>query len=92
MGGEIDEGEARVRRAGQAVAPADAVEIAERGAVAGQQQMVAVVDGDAEGGIVIGAAASAGLVGCLVDDGALAAGAEPHGGGKSGKPGTDDVE
>ena len=53
VGGEIDEWETCIRRTGQAIAPADPVEIAERGAVAGQQQMIAVVDGDAKRGIVI---------------------------------------
>ena len=60
--GEIDEGKARARRAGQAVASAPiAAQIAERGVVAGQQEMIAVVDRHAERGVVIGAAAAAGL-------------------------------
>ena len=44
------------------------------------------------GGIVIGAAAPAGLPGRLVHDDALAALGEAHRGGEAGKPGADDVD
>ena len=55
-----------MRRTDQAILRADLVEKSERRCVAGQQQMIAVVDRHIERGIVIGAAAAAGLVGGLV--------------------------
>ena len=53
--------------------------------------MGAVVDAHAGHGIVIGTAATAGLLGCLVDDGRHPALGEADGRRQSGKPGADDV-
>ena len=60
--------------------------------IARQQQMIAVVDHHVERGIVIGAAAAAGLMGRLMHDDAVAALREPHGSGEAGEPGADDVD
>ena len=60
-------------------------------AVAGQQQMVAVVDGEIGRGVEIGAAAAAGLLRRLVDMHLATGVAQPHGGGKAGDSGADDV-
>ena len=55
-------------RTGQPVLGADAAQIVERGVVAGEQQVIAVVDGHADRGVVVGAAAPAGESGRLVHD------------------------
>ena len=47
---------------------ADAAQIVERGVIARQQKMIAVVDRHADRGVVIGAAAAAGECGRLVHD------------------------
>jgi hypothetical protein len=47
---------------------ADAAQIIERGAVAGEQKVIAVVDRHADRGVVIGAAAAAGERRRLVHD------------------------
>ena len=65
---EIDEGKLRRRRTDQLLLGADAAQIVERGAIAGQQQMIAVVDRHADRCVVIGAAAAAGEGGGLVHD------------------------
>ena len=70
---------------------ADAAQIVERRAIAGQQQVIAVVDRHAERSIVIGPAAAAGEGGRLVHDHASAARGKPQRRGQAGKAGADDV-
>ena len=60
--------------------------------IARQHQMVAVVDGHAEDGVVIGAAASAGERRRFVHDDGFAAQRELDRGGKAGETGADDVD
>ena len=88
---EIGEGEFRARRADQPRFGADAAQISERGVIAGQQQMVAVVDRHADRRIVIRTAAAAGEGGRLVHHDGAALRREPHRGGKAGEAGADDV-
>ena len=57
----------------QPVRGADVAQISERGVVAGEQKMIAVVDGHADRGVVIGAAAAACERRGLVHDDAAAA-------------------
>ena len=71
---------------------ADRREIGERGVIARQQQVIAVVDHHAELRIVIGAAAPARLSRRLVHDDALAPLAQPNRGGEAGESGADDVD
>ena len=71
---------------------ADVAQIVERGVIARQQKMIAVVDGHAERGVVIGTAAAAGERGCFVHNHALAARRQLKRGGQSGKAGADDVD
>ena len=54
--------------------------------------MIAVVDHHVERGIVIGAAAAAGLIGRFMHDDALAGLREPHRGGEAGNPGADNMD
>ncbi len=54
-----------------------AAQIVERGMVARQQKMIAVVDGHADGRVVIRAATAAGKSGGLMDDDLRAARREP---------------
>ena len=75
----------------RSAAPIDR-QIAERRVIAREQQMIAIVDGDAELRVLVGAAAPARLPGLLVHDHALAAFGEANRGGKAGKPGTDDMD
>ena len=63
---EIGKRELRSGRTCQPVLGADAAHIVERGVVAGEQQVIAVVDGHADRGVVVGAAAPAGESGRLV--------------------------
>jgi S-adenosylmethionine synthetase len=74
------------------VARPDRIEIGQRGMVARQQQVVAVVDRHADGEVVIGAAAPAGLAGRLINVDAYAALDQLHGSGKAGKPSADDMD
>ena len=57
---QIDEREFGMGRADQPVRGADVAQISERGVVARQQEVIAVVDRHADRGVVIGAAAAAG--------------------------------
>ena len=59
--------------------------------IAGQQKMIAVVDRHADRGVVIGAAAAAGEGGRLMDHDGAALRGEPHGRGKAGEAGADNV-
>ncbi len=85
-------GKFRGRRPDQTVAGADLAQKIERGAIAGQQKMIAVVDHHADRGVVIGAAAAAGKSGRFVHDHGFAARAEFERGGETGKTGADNVD
>ena len=89
---KIDEGEFRLQRTDQPMLGADAAQIIKRRAIAGKQEMIAVVDRHAERGIVIGAAATAGEGGSLVHDERFAERCKPHGRRQSGEAGADDVD
>ena len=65
---QIGEGKFGTRRTDQAISAPMLAQIVERGVIAGQQQMIAVVDGHADRGVVIGTAAAAGKSGRLVHD------------------------
>jgi hypothetical protein len=71
---------------------ADASQIVERGAIAGQQKVIAVVDRHTDRSVVIGAAAAADERGRLVHDHLSAERREPHGGGKASEAGADDMD
>jgi hypothetical protein len=75
----------------QPVRGADVAQISERGVVAGEQKMIAVVDGHADGGIVIGAAAAAGKTRRLVHNDAAAALRQLQRRRQAGQAGADDV-
>ena len=81
-----------MRRTDQPVRSADVAQICQRGVVARQQKMIAVVDGHADRGIVIGAAAAARKGRGLVHDDATAALRQLQHGGQTGKAGADDVD
>ena len=89
---QIDEREFGMGRADQPVRGADVAQISERGMVAGEQKMIAVVDGHADRGIVIGAAAAAGKGRGLVHDDAGAALRQLQRSGQAGEAGADDVD
>ena len=59
--------------------------------IARQQKMVAVVDHEIGGGVIVGARASARLLHRLMHDDTLAALAQADRGGKTGQPGSDDM-
>ena len=61
-----------MRRSDQMLDRADTAQIIERGVIAGQQKMIAIVDGHADRRVVIGAAAPADERGRLVHDHGLA--------------------
>ena len=88
---EIGEGKLGARRTNQLRFGADAAQIPERGVIAGQQQMVAVVDRHADRCIVIRTAAAAREGGRFVHHDGAALRCEPHRGGKAGEAGADDV-
>ncbi len=80
-----------MRGADQAVLRADRLRVILHCLIAGQHQMIAVVDLKAGCLIVIGAAATAGLGGRLVHDNPDAGSGQADCGGKSGKSGADNV-
>ncbi len=84
---QVGEGELGLVRSGQAIGGADALQIVLHSAVARQNKVIAVVDGHAELGVEIGAAAAAGLGGGLGQDHPLAAGGQDGGGRQPGQPG-----
>ena len=61
-------------------------------AVAGEQQMIAVVDGEVGGGVEIGPAAAAGLLRGLVDMHLVTGVGEPHGCRQARNSSADDVD
>ena len=89
---EIDEIEGGGGRDRQLRCGADVAQETECRTIARQQQMIAVVDGHAERGIVIGAAAAARERGGLVHHDLPAAFSQRHRGGEPGEAGTDDVD
>ena len=91
-GRRVDEIDRATPRAAHLRARADRVEIGERGAVAGQQQMVAVVDRHAERLVEIGAAAAAGLARGLVHHDVEGPAGERGRRGKPGEPGADHMD
>ena len=91
-GREIDEGETRRRRPAKARTRADEVEVRKGANIAGQHEMVAVVDLHAEGGIEIRAATPARLVGRLMKRDRQTARGQPHGGGQSRQTRADDMD
>ena len=91
-GGEVDERKLRALRPDQPGLGADRSRIGQRVAVARQQQMIAVVDGEVGRGVEIGAAAAAGLLRRLVDMHLVIRVGQPDGGGEAGNSGADDVD
>src|SRR5215472_5706315 len=71
---------------------ADVAQISERDAIAGEQQVIAVVDLHAERGIVVGTAAAAGKGRGFVYDDALAVPGKLERSGQASKSGADDVD
>ncbi|MGY4336233.1 hypothetical protein ACVWW3_001139 [Bradyrhizobium sp. LM2.9] len=90
-GRDIDEGKLRALRSDQARLGADRSRIGARMAVARQQQMIAIVDGEIGGAVEIRTAAAAGVVRRLVHGDLEAGIGEPHGSGKAGNSGADDM-
>ncbi|MET3364226.1 hypothetical protein ABIF60_005621 [Bradyrhizobium japonicum] len=88
---DVDEGKLRTVRADEAGLAADRTRIGARMAVARQQQMIAVVDGEIGGAVEIGTATAAGLLRRLVHSDLEAGIGDPHGGGEAGNSGTDDM-
>ena len=79
-GREVDERKLRALRPDQPGLGADRSRIGERVAVAREQQMIAVVDGQIGGGVEIGPAAAAGLLRRLVDMHLIIRVRQPNGG------------
>ena len=88
---KVGEGKFRALRTDQPPFCADAVQISKRRIIAGQQQMIAVVDRHADRRIVIGAAAAAGEGGRLVHHDGAALRRKPYGRREASEPGPDDV-
>ncbi len=81
-----------MRRTDQLIGTADIVQKVHGGVIAGQQQMIAVVDGHADRRIVVGTAAAPGERRGLVHDHTIAARGQFERGRKAGKTGADDVD
>ena len=81
-----------MRRPDHAALGADRAQIGQRGAVTGQQEVIAVVDREPALRVVVGAAAPASLLQRLVHDHALAASCEANRSREAGKAGADDVD
>ena len=79
-------------RPDQAVSRADVVEISQHRFIAGQHQMIAVVDHHVDRGIMVGAAAAAGLVGGLMQRHIHARSAQPCRRGEAGHTGANDMD
>ncbi len=88
----MDEREFRFGRPNESTGGPDPGEVIHRGVVAGQHQVIAVVDLDPERAVDIGAAAPAGLAGRLVDDDLGAGIAEAQRRREPGEPGADDMD
>jgi len=90
--GEIGEGEFGAPRSGQRLLSADDAQIIVNRAIAGEHEMIAVVDDAAKLGVEIGAAAAARLPRRLEQHHARAFVRQRHGGGKSSKSSSDDID
>ena len=77
---------------GESAGGADGIEIGQRGAIAGEQEMIAVVDHDAQCRVMIRPATSSGLAGALVHDDPPPALGETHRRSEAGQTGADDVD
>jgi hypothetical protein len=90
-GAEVDEGKLGALRPDQPRLGADRSRISERVAVAREQQVIAVVDGQVGGGVEIGPAAAAGLLRGLVDMHRKIRVRQPNGGREARNSSADDV-
>ncbi len=90
--GEIDEREFRFGRPDEPIGGPDPGEVGECRKIAGQHEVIAVVDLDPERAVDIGAAAPAGLAGRLVHDDLGAGIADAQRRREPGQPGADDVD
>src|SRR6185312_877523 len=90
--GEIDEVEAGLCRPGKGVLCTDGAEIRHDGVVAGQHEMIAIVDDLAERRIEIGTATSARLWRAFVERHARAFARQRTGGGEPGKTRAHDMK
>ncbi len=88
---DIDERDRRLGGPLEGVERADALDIGGRRRVAGEQQVIAVVDANAQFGIEKGAAASAGLRPRFVEGDGMPLSASATRGGQTGEPGPDDM-
>ena len=88
---QIGKGKLGRSRTDQAMLGADAAKIIECGAIARQQEVIAVVDRHADRRVVIRTAAAAGKSGRLVHDDVPAPRREPHRGRQAGETGADDM-
>ena len=89
--GEVDEIEGNFIRAGKLVLRPDEPEIGQGLSIAGQQQMIAVVDHRVQACVVVGPAAAAGFARRLMKDDFAVAICQPHGRRKACNPRADDM-
>src|SRR5204863_4469146 len=78
-------------RSREGVDGADPLDKSQGGRVAGEQQMIAVIDAAAEFGIEKRPAAAAGMLAGFVERDAMSVGDQRHGGGETGDSGADDM-
>ncbi len=90
-GRDVAERKQRALRSDQPRLGADRARVSQRMAVAGQQQMIAVVDHQIGGGVEIGSTTTAGGLRRLVDAHPVISVGQPDGRGEAGNAGTDDV-
>src|SRR5262245_21659088 len=91
VGRDIDHRKGRARRTAQPLAGSDRRDEVHGRAIAGEDQVIAVVDHHAERRVVIAPAAPSGMVSSLMQRDREAAVAEANGGGEAGKSGAYDV-
>src|SRR5438105_11240651 len=89
---EIDEVEAGLRGSGEGVLCADGAQVRHDGVIAGQHEMIAVVDDLAERRIEVGAATSTGLWRAFVERHTGTFARQRTGGGKPGETRADDMK
>ncbi len=90
-GRDIDERDRCLGRPLERIERPDARDIGRRRLVAGEEQVIAVVDANAQLGIDKGAAASASLRSRFVEDDRMALIGQHNGCGQAGEPGPDDM-
>ena len=90
-GGRVAKCKLGSRRPSQQLEPADLLEKGERAAIAGKQQVIAVVDREAKRRFEVGAAPPARMTRQLVHDDVTILCDELYSGGQSGKSGADNV-